>query len=160
MKKMLKATFLIAIAMAMVIALISTVTTTSYQQYEQTRVISHNIGEDSSPTTSLPLKRISRFLAENNQHQRRSLRPADHCHKDYGVCYLEYGVNSTCCGNKCFDLTIDKKHCGACHNKCKYTYSCCNGQCVDLAYDKRHCGSCNSKCLKGKYCIYGMCDYA
>ncbi|KAJ8429137.1 hypothetical protein Cgig2_016420 [Carnegiea gigantea] len=148
-KMMLKATFLIAITMAMVIALsIFTTTTTSYQQHEQTRV-SQNIDGDYSPIVSFPSKRVSRFLAQSNHHRRRSLRPADHCHKDYEVCYLVYGVNSTCCGNKCFDLGTNKQHCGACHNKCKYTYSCCNGQCVDLAYDKRHCGSCNNKCYIG-----------
>ena len=162
MGRALRAIFLLGTTMALI--MVAFTLSTSYQKHtDHVKIIDVHIGyiEDTNQVL-LPSKRVSRFLTQTtNQHQHgRSLRPADHCHKDYEVCYLQYGVNSTCCGNKCFDLSTNKQHCGACHNKCKYTYSCCNGQCVDLAYDKRHCGSCSNKCLKGQYCIYGMCDYA
>lgn len=102
----------------------------------------------------MPFKRASRFLAEE-----RNPRAADHCHKDNEVCTLQ-GTNSTCCNNKCMDLSTDKKNCGACKKKCKYTETCCRGECVDITYDKRHCGECNNACSPGGYCIYGLCDYA
>lgn len=102
----------------------------------------------------MPFKRVNRFLAEE-----KNPRAADHCHKDNEVCTLQ-GTNSTCCNNKCMDLSTDKKNCGACKNKCKYTETCCRGECVDITYDKRHCGECNNACSPGGYCIYGLCDYA
>ncbi|KAK1360840.1 stigma-specific STIG1-like protein 2 [Heracleum sosnowskyi] len=102
----------------------------------------------------MPFKRVNRFLAEE-----KNPRAADHCHKDNEVCSLQ-GTNSTCCNNKCMDLSTDKKNCGACKNKCKYTETCCRGECVDVTYDKRHCGECNNACSPGGYCIYGLCDYA
>lgn len=103
----------------------------------------------------MPWKRVNRFLAEE-----KNPRAADHCHKDNQVCNLQ-GTNSTCCNNKCMDLSTDKKNCGACKNKCKYTETCCRGECVDVTYDKRHCGECNNACSSpGGYCIYGLCDYA
>ncbi|WOH04176.1 hypothetical protein DCAR_0623585 [Daucus carota subsp. sativus] len=102
----------------------------------------------------MPFKRVNRFLAEE-----RNPRAADHCHKDNEVCNYQ-GTNSTCCNNKCLDLSTDNKNCGACKNKCKYTDTCCRGECVDTTYDKRHCGECNNKCSPGGYCIYGLCDYA
>ncbi|XP_057249756.1 stigma-specific STIG1-like protein 3 [Beta vulgaris subsp. vulgaris] len=151
----IKAFALIAITMAMALIALSSIST-SYNQLE------HHVEEEGNNALLLPSKRISRFLGESNNfyHHGRSLKPADHCHKDNEVCDINYGKNFTCCGNKCFDLTIDKKHCGDCHNKCKFTYDCCNGKCVDKTYDKRHCGRCNNKCLVGQSCVYGMCDYA
>lgn len=103
----------------------------------------------------LPSKRGSRFLAEADKNP----RAADHCHKDNEVCSL-FGRNSTCCNNKCMDLSTDNKNCGACKKKCKFTEACCRGQCVNLSFDKRHCGRCNNRCEKGQFCVYGMCDYA
>ncbi|KAL6199403.1 hypothetical protein ACLB2K_029187 [Fragaria x ananassa] len=105
----------------------------------------------------LPSKRVSRFLAET-----KNPRAADHCNKDNEICaYLaESNINSTCCNNKCMDLSEDKHNCGACKKKCKYTDTCCRGGCVDTNFDKRHCGGCNNRCEKGQYCVYGMCNYA
>lgn len=102
----------------------------------------------------LPSKRGSRFLAEL-----KNPRAADHCNKDNEVCFAQ-GRNSTCCNNKCMDLSTDNKNCGACKKKCKFTESCCRGECVNLAFDKRHCGRCNNRCEQGEFCVYGMCDYA
>nr|GEU60756.1 stigma-specific STIG1-like protein 3 [Tanacetum cinerariifolium] len=100
-------------------------------------------------------KRVNRFLAET-----KNSRPADHCNKGNEICYVLEGKNSTCCNNKCMDLSEDKHNCGACKNRCKFTSSCCGGECVNLAYDKRNCGSCGNKCMTGGYCIYGLCNYA
>ncbi|XP_021852718.2 stigma-specific STIG1-like protein 3 [Spinacia oleracea] len=165
----IKALALIAITMLMVIA-ISSINVSYQQQQQHHEQISARVAEEDNNNNNddnvllLPSKRVSRFLSENNdddfQLHGRSLKPADHCHKDYEVCDIRYGNNYTCCGNKCFDLTTDKKHCGGCHSKCKFTHECCNGKCIDKTYDKRHCGSCNNKCLAGQYCVYGMCDYA
>ncbi|XP_021852716.1 stigma-specific STIG1-like protein 3 [Spinacia oleracea] len=165
MKKTIKAIALVAITMSMALIILSSINI-NYQQQEQEQ---HNqVDEEVNNKENamfLPSKRsVSRFLIESKtyqQHHRRSLKPADHCHKDNEVCDLVYGKNYfTCCGNKCFDLTVDKKHCGGCHNKCKFTHDCCNGKCVDKTYDKRHCGGCNNKCLDAQFCVYGMCDYA
>ncbi|KAK9077561.1 hypothetical protein SSX86_005898 [Deinandra increscens subsp. villosa] len=110
-----------------------------------------------SVTKPFPARRPSRFLAEKE----RNPRAADHCHKDDEICYvLEAGKNTTCCNNKCMDLSEDKHNCGACKKKCKFTNACCRGECVNVAYDKRHCGSCGNKCMPGGYCIYGLCNYA
>ncbi|KAF3453418.1 hypothetical protein FNV43_RR03858 [Rhamnella rubrinervis] len=104
----------------------------------------------------LPSKRVSRFLKEE-----KNPRAADHCHKDNEICYLIDGAkNTTCCNNKCMDLSTDKNNCGACKKKCKYTETCCRGECVNIAYDKRHCGECNHRCHTGEYCVFGMCGYA
>ncbi|KAI3769146.1 hypothetical protein L6452_00246 [Arctium lappa] len=109
-----------------------------------------------SPSVAKPFpKRVSRFLAET-----KNPRAVDRCNKDDEVCYVLEGRNSTCCKNKCMDLSQDKHNCGACKNKCKFTRSCCGGECVNLAYDKRNCGSCGTKCMPGGYCIYGLCNYA
>ncbi|KAI3708585.1 hypothetical protein L2E82_37858 [Cichorium intybus] len=105
---------------------------------------------------TFPTRPRSRFLAEKEANP----RAADHCKKDDEICYILEGKNSTCCNNKCMDLSEDKHNCGACKNKCKFTRSCCDGECVNLAYDKRNCGSCGTKCMPGGYCIYGLCNYA
>ncbi|KAJ8766578.1 hypothetical protein K2173_023825 [Erythroxylum novogranatense] len=106
---------------------------------------------------SLPSKRLSRFLAEDNG--KKNPRAADHCRKNPGICKLQ-GKKYGCCNNKCVDLSSDENNCGACKTKCEYTESCCRGQCVDLSMDKRHCGMCNNRCPKGGVCLYGFCDYA
>lgn len=107
-----------------------------------------------SETDQISPRTKSRFLAEV-----KNPRAADHCHKDNEVCYYQ-NKNSTCCNNKCMDLSTDDHNCGACKNKCKFTQACCSGQCVNLAFDKRHCGHCNNRCQPGAYCVYGMCGYA
>lgn len=161
MKTTIKVFTLVAITICMVIATIALSSTSiNYNQQDH-----HHVKEEGNNAANnvllLPSKRVSRFLVENDYNRHgRSLKPADHCHKDYEVCDVMYGNNFTCCGNKCFDLIVDKKHCGGCHNKCKFTHDCCNGKCVDKTYDKRHCGGCNNKCLDAQFCVYGMCDYA
>ncbi|KAL2944683.1 Stigma-specific STIG1-like protein 3 [Bienertia sinuspersici] len=132
-QKIIKALALIAITMAIAIAISSTY---NNQQLDSTQNIEDDIEVERNDTLLvLPSKRVS-----------RSLKPADHCHKDNEVCDSRYGKNFHCCGNKCFDLSIDKKHCEVAK--------------TSATYDKRHCGKCNNKCLKGQYCVYGMCDYA
>ncbi|XP_021755485.1 stigma-specific STIG1-like protein 3 [Chenopodium quinoa] len=151
MKTVVKAFALIAITMLIVTIAFNSISI-KYEQQD------HPNGEKDN--IAFPSRRVSRFLAESDYNRHgRSLKPADHCHKDYAVCDAMYGKNFTCCGNKCFDLTINK-NCGACHNKCKFTDECCDGKCVDKTYDKRHCGRCNNKCLPGQLCVYGLCDYA
>ena len=115
----------------------------------------HNAARSESLDVKRFPKRITRFLVET-----KNSRPADHCKKDDEICYFLEGKKSTCCNNKCMDLSQDKHNCGACKNKCKFTSSCCGGECVNLAYDKRNCGSCGNKCMPGGYCIYGLCNYA
>ncbi|KAK2639773.1 hypothetical protein Ddye_027568 [Dipteronia dyeriana] len=110
--------------------------------------------ENNNDLLLFPSKRTSRFLAEV-----KNPRAADHCNKDNEVCHYQ-NRNSTCCNNKCMDLSTDNHNCGACKNKCKFTQACCRGQCVNLSFDKRHCGHCNNRCEPGQYCVYGMCDYA
>ncbi|XP_021755483.1 stigma-specific STIG1-like protein 3 [Chenopodium quinoa] len=157
MKTTIKAIVVVAITMTMALIALSSFNN-NYSQQE------HHVDEEQDNNNNagfLPSKRVSRFLVESDYNRHgRSLKPADHCHKDYEVCDVMYGKNFTCCGNKCFDLTIDQKNCGACHNKCKFTHECCDGKCVDKTYDKRHCGRCNNKCLAGQLCVYGLCDYA
>jgi len=102
-----------------------------------------------------PSKRLSRFLAVENEDA------GEHCNKeDNEIFDVKAGKNSTCCNNKCMDLSTDKNNCGSCKKKCEYTESCCRGKCVDLAYDKRHCGRCNHRCGHGEYCVYALCNYA
>ncbi|KAK7287568.1 hypothetical protein RIF29_00849 [Crotalaria pallida] len=154
----LKVIFIIAITMALSIAFI---TMRSINQEEAKPVLVENDYSSSSHEERsvhknkilLPSKRVGRFLAQNPN-------AADHCNKDYEICYLTGAKNSTCCNNKCIDLGYDKHNCGACKKKCKYTEVCCRGQCVDTYYDKRHCGECNHRCEHGQYCVYGMCGYA
>ncbi|PWA45966.1 stigma-specific Stig1 family protein [Artemisia annua] len=144
MSKMIKVLFMIAITMAIAI----TLTVTLSSESKETTLNGPQV------VNAYP-KRVSRFLAET-----KNPRAADHCNKDNEICYYLEGKNSTCCNNKCMDLSEDKHNCGACKNKCKFTSSCCRGECVNLAYDKRHCGSCGNKCMPGGYCIYGLCNYA
>ncbi|MFS7985313.1 putative stigma-specific protein Stig1 [Helianthus anomalus] len=144
MSKIVKLLFLVAVA----ITLTLTITFTFMGDTREKTLIT------SRAVKPFP-KRVSRFLAEN-----KNPRAADHCNKDNEICYILEGKNSTCCNNKCMDLSEDKHNCGACKNKCKFTNSCCRGECVNLAYDKRHCGSCGNKCMHGGYCIYGLCNYA
>ncbi|KAL4269548.1 hypothetical protein GQ457_HM000280 [Hibiscus cannabinus] len=101
-------------------------------------------------------KRVSRFFQQGVGNP----RAADHCNKDEEVCYIQDGVASTCCNNKCVFLATDNHNCGACKRKCKFTQVCCRGECVDIAFDKRHCGACNHRCNPDEYCVYGMCNYA
>ncbi|GKV39595.1 hypothetical protein SLEP1_g47346 [Rubroshorea leprosula] len=113
----------------------------------------HGVMHDIKP---MPSKRLSRFLVQDS----KTSRGAHHCHKDNEICYVNQGKNSTCCNNKCMDLSEDKHNCGACNKKCKFTEECCRGECVNIAFDKRHCGRCNHQCHYGEYCVYGLCNYA
>ncbi|KAM0063749.1 putative stigma-specific protein Stig1 [Helianthus debilis subsp. tardiflorus] len=147
--KIMNVIFMIVATLAIVIATTLTITsTTSGDNQEATKLVG-------PPVVNPFPKRVSRFLAEN-----KNPRAADHCNKDDEICYILEGKNSTCCNNKCMDLSEDKHNCGRCKKKCKFTNSCCRGECVNLAYDKRHCGSCGNKCMPGGYCIYGLCNYA
>ncbi|XP_071725702.1 stigma-specific STIG1-like protein 1 [Rutidosis leptorrhynchoides] len=149
MMTIMKIIFMIATTMAIAIAMTLTISYTTVHNQETTITGPRTLAGPTFP------KRVSRFLAENSNP-----RAADHCKKDDEICYILEGKNSTCCNNKCMDLSEDKHNCGACKNKCKFTSSCCRGECVNLAYDKRHCGSCGNKCMPGGYCIYGLCNYA
>ncbi|KMS96240.1 hypothetical protein BVRB_000500, partial [Beta vulgaris subsp. vulgaris] len=89
-KTIIKALALVAITMAIAIALSSI--NVSFQQREFNTRVAKNIDEDEGSNNNTPLllpsKRVSRFLVEDDdkyhhyQHG-RSLKPADHCHKDY-----------------------------------------------------------------------------
>ncbi|KAK9057168.1 hypothetical protein SSX86_024535 [Deinandra increscens subsp. villosa] len=138
------------VAATLAIAIATTLTISSISQNQETLSFTRP-----SVVKYRYQKRVNRFLAENNNP-----RAADHCKKDDEICYMLGGKNSTCCNNKCMDLSENKHNCGACKNKCKFTSSCCRGECVNVAYDKRHCGSCGNKCMPGGYCIYGLCNYA
>ncbi|XP_076929290.1 stigma-specific STIG1-like protein 1 [Bidens hawaiensis] len=150
--KIMKVIFMITTTMAIIIATTLTITSIGGNQEATSKTLT---GPPGPPVVNPFPKRVSRFLAEN-----KNPRAADHCKKDDEICYILEGKNSTCCNNKCMDLSEDKHNCGACKNKCKFTNSCCRGECVNLAYDKRHCGSCGNKCMPGGYCIYGLCNYA
>ncbi|RZC91801.1 hypothetical protein C5167_027866 [Papaver somniferum] len=128
------------------------------KEYSLSRGNEHNDILSSTSSTS-KAKRISRFLKE--EVKPKNPRAASHCNKNDNVCYAEGSPGTTCCNNKCVNLTSDSDNCGACKSKCKfYTETCCNGICVNLSYDKRHCGRCNNKCTTGGICLYGNCDYA
>ncbi|KAK1440212.1 hypothetical protein QVD17_06037 [Tagetes erecta] len=142
----MKVIFMITVTTAIAIAIATALTFTANSDNQETSLTGPPV---------VNTKRVSRFLAEN-----KNPRAADHCKKDDEICYVLEGKNSTCCNNKCMDLSEDKHNCGACKKKCKFTHSCCNNECVNLAYDKRHCGSCGNKCMPGGYCIYGLCNYA
>ncbi|KAK9268906.1 hypothetical protein L1049_000671 [Liquidambar formosana] len=163
--EVMKMIFTIAIFMALTITLITMKNIEEAEEKPPFKLI------DTSDTWSkevplhdknlMPSKRVSRFLAGNENPRGRNPNASDHCNKDNEICHPEQGRNSTiCCNNKCIDVKYDKNNCGACKKKkCEYTDDCCGGECVNLAYDKRHCGSCHNKCQIGEYCIYGMCDY-
>ncbi|KAL9236288.1 hypothetical protein vseg_010976 [Gypsophila vaccaria] len=167
MNKAIKALILLATTIAVIMAL-SSVTITYNSSTQNTIIMNHE--EVNTLPLLLPSKRVSRFLAQNNNGKydgsERNPKAADHCNKDNEICRQGagyYGKNNnatTCCNNKCIDLNEDDKNCGACKNKCKYTQHCCSGKCVDLSYDKNNCGSCSNKCLTRQYCVYGLCDYA
>uniref|UniRef100_A0A3Q7GN53 Stigma-specific Stig1 family protein n=2 Tax=Solanum lycopersicum TaxID=4081 RepID=A0A3Q7GN53_SOLLC len=153
--KVMKILISLAVTMALAITIITTITTTTTPEIT---------GSKKAPIPTLPpLKKklvASRFLAE--QVKPKNPRAADHCHKDNEICTaLEIGgKNTTCCNNKCINLSYDDHNCGACKKKCPFTETCCRGECVNLSFDKRHCGYCNNRCMTGGYCFYGICDYA
>ncbi|MFS7985318.1 putative stigma-specific protein Stig1 [Helianthus anomalus] len=98
MSKIVKLLFLVAVA----ITLTLTITFTFMGDTREKMLIT------SRAVKPFP-KRVSRFLAEN-----KNPRAADHCNKDNEICYILEGKNSTCCNNKCMDLSEDKHNCGAC----------------------------------------------
>ncbi|XP_071727058.1 uncharacterized protein [Rutidosis leptorrhynchoides] len=127
----------VSVTIFITIAIITTLTFTSIEE--------NNSNESSSMVVKPFSTRPNRFLIKT----KNSRQAADHCKKDDEICYILEGKNSTCCNNKCMDLSEDKHNCGVCKNKCKFTSSCCGGECVNLAYDKRNCGSCGNKCMPG-----------
>lgn len=160
MEFIVKIMLIMAIAMALSITL--TMKNIVVQQEEEKPPIFmsskelHTTNKEDKVQLVLPSKRVSRFLKEE-----KNPRAADHCHKDNEICNLiDGGKNTTCCNNKCMDLSTDKNNCGECKKKCKYTENCCRGECVYLAFDKRHCNECNHRCNTGEYCVFGMCNYA
>ncbi|XP_057430594.1 stigma-specific STIG1-like protein 1 [Lotus japonicus] len=165
----LKAIFVITITMALSIAALVTMKNITTTKEESAKPF---LPSDSQPlmahekNTLLPSKRVSRFLAQKPAYPYpypdASNYPVVHCQKDNEICasLSNSYYNSTCCNNKCMDVSYDKHNCGACKKKCKYTTTCCRGQCVDINFDKRHCGGCNNRCETGQYCTYGMCGYA
>ncbi|KAI3810211.1 hypothetical protein L1987_19821 [Smallanthus sonchifolius] len=84
-----EALFLVIITMAIAITLTSTFID------EETLI-------KSRPVKPFP-KWVSWFLAENNHP-----RAVDHCKRDDEICDILEGKNSTCCNNKCMDLSEDK----------------------------------------------------
>ncbi|THG03936.1 hypothetical protein TEA_008811 [Camellia sinensis var. sinensis] len=139
--KVLPLIFMIAITMALTITL-----TTKKTEDKEAKPPFDLID---TPGKLTPSKKVSRFLAQQNNP-----RSSDHCQKDHAICNLEpedgHYKNSTCCNNKCVDLTTNHNNCGACKRKCEFTDACCSGKCVDLAYDKGHCGSCGNRCSKDR----------
>ncbi|KAJ4980312.1 hypothetical protein NE237_031149 [Protea cynaroides] len=151
----MKIFFSITIVMALA-AITLTIATNNRKEEEPVPVKSDDHHSSPANRQFIPLKRVSRFLAEQ-----KNGRASDHCHEDNDTCgYDEEGQETTCCNNKCVNLQTDSRYCGACKNKCLYTHTCCNGECVDLSFDKRHCGICSKKCITGEFCLYGLCDYA
>ncbi|XP_059078099.1 stigma-specific STIG1-like protein 3 [Cryptomeria japonica] len=118
-------------------------------------IISNAEGEMATPYSRRVLR--SRFLTQQISAKSVSCSEyKDTCKKNNIA-----GKNkSMCCENRCYNLLIDRNHCGSCGAACKFGYTCCNGKCVDLAKDKKHCGSCGVSCPKKKKCNYAMCSYA
>ncbi|KAJ7960810.1 Stigma-specific Stig1 family protein [Quillaja saponaria] len=162
--ELIKIIFMIAITMALSITI--TMKSISQEVVEDPVLVQYAIPKEKSKNNNnnislLPSNRVTRFLAEENINSKpRNPNAADHCHKDNEICNLLEGKNSTCCNNKCMDLSTDNHNCGACKRKCKFTQQCCRGECVQWSYDKRHCGACNHRCNPNEYCVYGLCNYA
>ena len=159
-----KAIFAFAIAMVLSISTLTMMINDAQDQGGRTKMsikkpsnYDHDDDRDGQEIIKEPLpppsKRVSRFLATSNP------RAADHCRRNNAVCTAGGNKNSTCCNNKCVDLSYDDDNCGACKKRCPFTQACCRGRCVYLAYDPRHCGECNNRCKKRTICFYGMCNY-
>jgi hypothetical protein len=79
---------------------------------------------------------------------------------------------------QCFDLQVEKEHCGACRAACAWDSQCIEGKCtcanglaaclyddpnypqwscVDYATDSFNCGACGVVCGQGKSCVDGKC---
>ncbi|MBQ9816104.1 MAG: GH36 C-terminal domain-containing protein [Proteobacteria bacterium] len=129
----------------------------------------------------------------------------DHTH--CGDCHLPCKSNETClsgtciknedlpeCGElspcvledgsyACFDLNVDRDHCGRCETFCNDGENCINGtckgaentscgdglsacpvgdgeQCFDLLTDGMHCGRCDIACGADETCVSGVCKPA
>ncbi|XP_057430736.1 stigma-specific STIG1-like protein 1 [Lotus japonicus] len=163
----LKVIFIIATTMALSIAALVTMKSITTEGEAKPFVPSQKqVPFAHEKNILLPSKRVNRFLAQKPAYPYPypdpSNYPVVHCQKDNEICasLSNSYYNSTCCNNKCMDVSYDKHNCGACKKKCKYTTTCCRGQCVDINFDKRHCGACNNRCETGQYCTYGMCGYA
>jgi hypothetical protein len=77
------------------------------------------------------------------------------------------------CGDACFDLSRDPKHCGSCTRACGEDQTCrdsecacagqlkaCGSACVDTNSDEAHCGDCDKRCGDGQSCEAGVCKCA
>ncbi|XP_058092302.1 stigma-specific STIG1-like protein 1 [Magnolia sinica] len=144
--KLVKTIFIMAIAMALIMACTGTVTVDEVADSIPTNL-------PSSQDHPSSLRGISRFLA---QEKPKTLK----CWQNPDICLPRGSPGPSCCRNKCVNLITDRGNCGVCGKMCKYTEACCRGECVYLSFDKRHCGRCNNRCAKSDYCIYGMCNYA
>ncbi|XP_077228262.1 uncharacterized protein LOC143861212 [Tasmannia lanceolata] len=144
--KLVKLLFIMAIALALVIA--SVKATIEVEEVDDEEETVTDLSFPKSQQSSL-----RRFLA---QKKPQSLK----CNKNPRICRAKGSAGPDCCKKKCVNLMTDRLNCGVCGKKCEYTETCCRGQCVNLAFDKRHCGRCNNRCGKGDFCTYGLCNYA
>lgn len=82
----------------------------------------------------------------------------------------ECGALETQCGQRCFDLESDPRHCGSCTNVCDSGLSCVNGECacpgemidcwdgcLDPSSDALNCGACGAICENSTFCVAGEC---
>jgi len=100
------------------------------------------------------------------------------CPEGLKVCTFSYGSVSDVAINRCFNLSIERNHCGACDNICQgIGGECENGVCKctkpgfvpckttegtktlntcrDLNNDKNNCGACGNKCGEDQVCSQG-----
>lgn len=85
-----------------------------------------------------------------------------------GACECEEGLSQ--CGQRCFDLETDARHCGSCSNLCDAGLECVDGQCacpggmlacwsgcLDPTSDPLNCGACGALCENSTFCEEGEC---
>lgn len=85
---------------------------------------------------------------------------------DQSVC----DEGQTQCGQKCFDLQTDARHCGSCTNVCPSGLECAEGACacpaemidcwfgcLDPSSDPLNCGACGALCENSTFCEAGVC---
>ncbi|CAA6673315.1 unnamed protein product [Spirodela intermedia] len=94
---------------------------------------------------------------KTGRHSGCSARPWV-CHR--GAFPQPFAKKTTCCRNRCVDVSSDENNCGLCGVRCPFSWRCCNGKCVDPKSNPLHCGGCNNRCAAGSRCSHGMCGYA
>lgn len=91
------------------------------------------------------------------------------------------GPGEVDCGDGCFDLSRDPRHCGGCEEGCRQGESCVSGQCAcvgadcecrdgtvdcdpsdalacrNVRRDPLNCGGCGHECDAGDACLSGLC---